>query len=68
MYPGLFKPIILRNSEYNQHVSKAACIIEVRSNRKYIRRKYWSNEIFSKDNTKYKWVISLFQFYNKNYK
>ena len=29
MYPGLFKPIILRNSEYNQHVSKAACIIEV---------------------------------------
>lgn len=29
MYPGLFKPIILRNSRYNQHVSKAACIIEV---------------------------------------
>lgn len=29
LYPGLFKPIILRNSEYNQHVSKAACIIEV---------------------------------------
>lgn len=29
MYPGLFKPIILRNSEYNQHVAKAACIIEV---------------------------------------
>ncbi len=29
MYPGLFKPIILRNSEYNQHISKAACIIEV---------------------------------------
>lgn len=31
MYPGLFKPIILRNSRYNQHVSKAACIIEVGS-------------------------------------
>ena len=30
-YPGLFKPIILRNSRYNQHLSKAACIIEVGS-------------------------------------
>ncbi len=29
MYPELFKPIILRNSRYNQHVSKGACIIEV---------------------------------------
>ena len=29
MYPGLFKPIIVRNSRYNQHVSKAASIIEV---------------------------------------
>ncbi len=29
LYPGLFKPIILRNSEYNQHVAKGACIIEV---------------------------------------
>jgi len=29
MYPGLFKPIILRNSRYNQHLAKAACIIEV---------------------------------------
>lgn len=29
LYPGLFKPIILRNSDYNQFVSKAACIIEV---------------------------------------
>lgn len=29
LYPGLFKPIIFRNSEYNQHVAKAACIIEV---------------------------------------
>ena len=29
MYPGLFKPIILRNSRYNQHVSKGAFIIEV---------------------------------------
>ena len=29
LYPGLFKPIVLRNSRYNQHVSKAASIIEV---------------------------------------
>lgn len=29
LYPGLFKPIVLRNSRYNQHVGKAACIIEV---------------------------------------
>lgn len=29
LYPGLFKPIILRKSEYNQHITKAACIIEV---------------------------------------
>lgn len=31
LYPGLFKPIILRNTEYNQHVAKGACIIEVGS-------------------------------------
>ena len=30
-YPGLFKPIIVRNSRYNQHLGKAACIIEVGS-------------------------------------
>ena len=29
MYPGLFKPIVLRNSRYNQHLGKSACIIEV---------------------------------------
>lgn len=29
MYPGLFRPIIIRNSRYNQHVSTGACIIEV---------------------------------------
>ena len=29
LYPGLFRPIILRNSRYNQNVAKAACIIEV---------------------------------------
>ena len=29
LYPGLFKPIILRKSEYNQHISKCACLLEV---------------------------------------
>ena len=29
LYPGLFRPIMLRRSSYNQHVSKAGCIIEV---------------------------------------
>lgn len=29
LYPGLMKPIILRNSRYNQHAAKAASIIEV---------------------------------------
>lgn len=28
MYPGLFRPIILTKSRYNEHVGKAACIIE----------------------------------------
>ena len=29
LYPGLFKAILVRNSRYNQHVAKAATIIEV---------------------------------------
>lgn len=29
LYPGLFRPIILRNSRYNQHLTTGACIIEV---------------------------------------
>lgn len=29
LYPGFFKPIIVRNSRYNHHLSNAACIIEV---------------------------------------
>lgn len=31
MYPGLFKPIMLTKSRYNQHVSKYATIMEVGS-------------------------------------
>lgn len=29
LYPGLFKPIILRDSRYNQQLAKGASIIEV---------------------------------------
>ena len=29
MYPGLFRPIIVRNSRYNQHVTTGSSIIEV---------------------------------------
>jgi len=29
LYPGLFKPMIVRNSRYNQNLGSAACIIEV---------------------------------------
>ena len=29
LYPGLFKPIVVRSSRYNQHLAKCACIIEV---------------------------------------
>ncbi len=46
MYPGLFRPIILRNSRYNQNLALAALIIEVRSNRKYFRRSNRKHEIF----------------------
>lgn len=31
LYPGLFKPIILRYASYNQQTAKGACIIEVGS-------------------------------------
>ena len=29
MFPGLFRPIIVRNSRYNQHIAPGASIIEV---------------------------------------
>ena len=51
MYPGLFKPMILRNSRYNQHVSKGACIIEVGATGNTLEEcnnsmKYLSNVIY----------------------
>ena len=33
MYPGLFRPIIFRNSRYNQHLTSATTIIEVGATR-----------------------------------
>ena len=38
LYPGLFRPIILRNSRYNQNLASGACIIEVGATRKYYGR------------------------------
>ena len=38
LYPGLFRPIILRNSRYNQNLAAGACIIEVGATRKYYGR------------------------------
>ena len=35
LYPGLFKPMIVRNSRYNHHLAKGAVIIEVGSTRQY---------------------------------
>lgn len=29
IYPGLFRPMIIRNSRYNQHVALGAFIVEV---------------------------------------
>lgn len=29
IYPGIFRPIVLRNSRYNQHISTGACLIEI---------------------------------------
>ena len=40
MYPGLFRPIIFRNSRYNQHLTTATTIIEVGATRKYDGRMF----------------------------
>ena len=48
LYPGLFRPIILRNSRYNQNLASGACIIEVGATRKYYGRVRRKHEIFGK--------------------
>ena len=58
MYPGLFKPIILRNSRYNQHVTGGTAIIEVGATGNKIEQcngsmKYLANvlDVVMKENT-----------------
>ena len=48
MYPGLFKPMMLTKSRYNQHTGKYASIIEVGATREYFRAVFNEYEIFSK--------------------
>ena len=50
MYPGLFKPMMLTKSRYNQHTGKYASIIEVGATRKHIRTMLNKYEILSKSN------------------
>lgn len=57
LYPGLFKPIVLRNSRYNQQLGNGACIIEVGATgntleQSLLSMKYLSkvlNEVLKKD-------------------
>lgn len=48
LYPGLMKPIILRNSRYNQHVTNAATIIEVGATGNTMEQCLASMKYFSK--------------------
>lgn len=48
LYPGLMKPIILRNSRYNQHVTNAAGIIEVGATGNTLGQCLTSMKYFSK--------------------
>jgi len=50
MYPGLFRPIIVRNSRYNQNLAKSACIIEVGATGNTLEQATRKYEIFSKCN------------------
>ena len=48
MYPGLFKPIILRDSRYNQQLAKGASIIEVGATGNTMEQCLTSMKYFSK--------------------
>ncbi len=54
MYPGLFKPMIVRNSRYNQHLGKAACIIEVGATGNTLEQCLTSMKYFAKVLDEYK--------------
>ena len=47
IYPGLFKPIILRDSRYNQHVTDGAAIIEVGATGNTLEQAIGSMKFFS---------------------
>ena len=47
MYPGLFKPIIVRNSRYNQHLGKEALILEVGATGNTLEQTIVSMELLS---------------------
>ena len=48
LYPGLFKPIVLRNSRYNQHLANGASIIEVGATGNTLEQCLTSMKFFSK--------------------
>lgn len=48
LYPGLFKPIILRESCYNQHLAKGAVIIEVGATGNTLEQTLVSMKYFAK--------------------
>ena len=48
LYPGLFKPIIIRNSRYNQHLANGASIIEVGATGNTLEQCLNSMKYFSK--------------------
>ena len=48
MYPGLFKPMIVRNARYNQHVAKGAVIVEVGATGNTLEEAEGSMKYFSK--------------------
>ncbi len=50
LYPGLFRPIILRNSRYNQNLADCACIIEVGATGNTLEQSTRKYEIFSRNN------------------
>ena len=48
LYPGLFKPIVIRNSRYNQHLANGASIIEVGATGNTLEQCLTSMKFFSK--------------------
>ena len=49
MYPGLFRPILVRNSRYNQNLANCACIIEVGATGNTLEQSMRKHEVFSRN-------------------